>query len=57
MDLAFCSKQPDGIVTTRALAADHWLRLASERLKKFIDLSLRGDAEPGQTARLFISIV
>lgn len=41
MDLVFCSKQPDGIVTTRALAADHWLRLASERLKKFIDLSLR----------------
>lgn len=42
MELSYCGKQPDGIVTTRALAADHWLRLASERLKKFIELSLRG---------------
>ncbi len=42
MDLAFCSKQPDCIVTTRALIADYWLRWVSDRLKKFIDLSLWG---------------
>ncbi|MGF6192175.1 hypothetical protein ABIE12_003521 [Serratia sp. 509] len=40
MDLACCSKQPDGIVAMRALVADYWLRLAGDRLKKFIDLSL-----------------
>ncbi|CAI1656570.1 Uncharacterised protein [Serratia fonticola] len=42
MELSYCSKQPDGIVTMRALAADDWLKLASERLKKFIDLSRQG---------------
>lgn len=42
MDLAFYSKQPDNRVTARALPADDRLSVASDRLKKFIDLSLRG---------------
>lgn len=42
MDLAYCSKQTDSRVTARTLAADDWLSLASDRLKKFMALSLRG---------------
>lgn len=57
MELSYCSKQPDGIVTMRALAADDWLKLASERLKNLSIYHDREDAEPGQTAGLVISIV